>query len=140
MSLKRYNPDKRGSFQISVDFYDWELSVMVGALRSFGTKHKQNKAFATFLGNLEDKCGKALGKILKAEFKDIKVGETKPLIPPEKIVTMTIEKADVIRKAELLTILESQYQINRKEAEKLIAKLLTEGTIYTPSKGCLKIT
>jgi len=82
--LKRYNADKKGSFQISLDFFDWELSVIIGALRSTRKEYEQSgkpsKAYITFLKRLEDKFSKALGDVLKAEFRDIEIGETRPLI------------------------------------------------------------
>jgi len=82
--LKRYDETKRGSFQISLDFYDWELSIIIGALRAVRKDHekldKQSKAYITFLKRLEEKFSEALGEVLKAEFRDLKLGETKPLI------------------------------------------------------------
>ena len=82
--LKCYNPEKRGSFQISLDFFDWELSVIIGSLRSTRKEHEQSenpsKAYIAFLKRLEDKFSRALGDVLKAEFRDLKLGEIKPLI------------------------------------------------------------
>jgi hypothetical protein len=76
--VKRYDPDKRGSFTIEVEFFDWELSSLIGALRSFRREHelKRNKAYATFLTRLEDKLSKALGSLLRAEFRDLVAEET----------------------------------------------------------------
>jgi len=82
--LKRYDSSKRGSFQISLDFFDWELSIIIGSLRSTRKEYEQSenpsKAYLTFLRRLEDKFSKALGDVLKAEFRDLKLGETKPLL------------------------------------------------------------
>jgi len=85
LRLKRYNPDKRGSFAVEVEFFDWELSTLIGALRAFRKDHegKGNKAYVSFLKRLEDKLSEALGKVLKAEFRDLKLGETKPLVEEE---------------------------------------------------------
>ena len=85
MKLKRYNPNKRGSFAIEVEFFDWELSTLIGALRAFRKDHegKGNKAYVSFLKRLENKLSQALGKLLKAEFRDLKVSETKPLVEAE---------------------------------------------------------
>ena len=82
MRLKRYNPDKRGSFAIEVEFFDWELSTLIGALRAFRKDHegKGNKAYVGFLNRLEKKLSKALGIVLKAEFRDLNVADTKPLV------------------------------------------------------------
>ena len=79
--VRRYNSDKRGSFTIQVEFFDWELSSLIGALRAFRKEHQQrgNKAYTTFLTKLEDKLSEALGELLKVEFRDIKMGEIKPL-------------------------------------------------------------
>ena len=73
MRLKRYNPNKRGSFVISVELFDWELSSIIGALRVFRKEHESrgNKAYAAFLKRTENKLSKALGILLKAEFRDI---------------------------------------------------------------------
>jgi len=70
LKLKRYNPKKRGNFAIEVEFFDWELSTLIGALRAFQKDHetKGNKAYVSFLRRLEDKLSRALGKVLKAEF------------------------------------------------------------------------
>jgi len=40
----------------------------------------------TFLKRLEEKFSRALGAVLKAEFRDLKLGETKPLIKEVKAV------------------------------------------------------
>lgn len=81
--VKRYDPSKRGSFQISLDFYDWELSIVIGSLRATRKDHSQlekpSKGYVTYLKRLEEKFSKALGKVLRAEFQDLKVAETKPL-------------------------------------------------------------
>lgn len=88
MKLKRYDASKRGSFQISMDFYDWELSVVIGSLRATRKDHehqeKPNKAYGTNLRHLEAKFSKALGAVLKAEFRDLKLGETKPLVEEQQ--------------------------------------------------------
>jgi len=82
--LKRYDKTKRGSFQISLDLYDWELSVVIGALRAARKDHekldKPSKGYLTYLKRLEAKFSKALGDVLKAEFRDLKLSETKPLV------------------------------------------------------------
>jgi len=72
--LKRYNPNKRGSFAIEIDFFDWELSTLIGALRTFRRNHENrgNKAYVSFLRRLENKLSEALGTVLKAEFQDLK--------------------------------------------------------------------
>ncbi len=86
--LKRYNQSKRGSFQISLDFFDWELSVIIGSLRATRKEHerleKPSKAYLTFLKRLEEKFSRALGDVLKAEFKDLKITCTKTLMEEVK--------------------------------------------------------
>jgi len=77
--LKRYDPSKRGSFQIDMSFFDWELSSVIGALRAFQKDHVGNRAYQAFLRRLEQRFSEALGTLLKTEFRDLKVGETKPL-------------------------------------------------------------
>jgi len=81
MKVKRYNSDKRGSFTIEVEFFDWELSSLIGALRAYRKDHalKGNRAYTTFLYHLEDKLSEALGELLKVEFRDIRSAETQPL-------------------------------------------------------------
>lgn len=75
--LSRYNPKKRGSFQISLSFYDWELSVTIGAIRkAIKIAEKRNqKGHTSYLRKLEKKYGDALGQVLKAEFRDLKLKE-----------------------------------------------------------------
>ena len=52
-----------------------------------------------------------------------------------------MEKIDgLVRDDELYDTLYSSYSIPRKETSKLIAKLLKEGTIYSPKPGFYKIT
>lgn len=81
--LKRYDASKKGSFHISLTFYDWELSIVIGSLRATRLEHSQrenpSKAYITYLERLEDKFSKALGQVLKAEFRDLKLGETTTL-------------------------------------------------------------
>ena len=83
MRVRRYNPERRGSFCISLDFFDWELSVLIGCLRSTRKEYEQgenpSKAYITFLKRLENKLSRALGDLLKVELKDISLGEVKPL-------------------------------------------------------------
>ena len=71
--LERYNPNKRGSFKIIMEFYDWELAVMIRAIREYKQKWTERKAYSTWLENLEQKLSKALGKTLKAELRDLKL-------------------------------------------------------------------
>jgi len=75
--LERYNSEKRGSFKISLDFYDWELSIMIGALRSTrkAREGRAGKPYLTYLSRLEKKLSSALGQVLKAEFRDLKLRE-----------------------------------------------------------------
>ena len=82
MRVKRYNPDKRGSFIIEIEFFDWELSSLIGALRLFRKEHeaKGNRAYSSFLSRLESKLSVALGQLLKTEFRDLKTAEVKPLL------------------------------------------------------------
>jgi replicative DNA helicase Mcm len=54
---------------------------------------------------------------------------------------MQMEKeTGIVEKAALLNELETKYTISRGEAERLIAQLLREGTIYEPREGYLKKT
>lgn len=78
--LRRYDPSKRGSFEISMWFFDWELSTLIGALRAFQKGHQKNKAYSAFLRGLEDRFSQALGKVLKAEFRDLKLEGTRSLL------------------------------------------------------------
>ena len=72
MPVRRYNPDKPGSFQIAVWFYDWELSQLIGLIRDCAEKHAKNKAHEKHLKKIEKKLGKALSKLLKIELADLK--------------------------------------------------------------------
>jgi len=73
--LSRYNRDKKGSFKISLEFYDWELSITIGALRAVrrAREGKCGKAYLTYLAKLERKFSEALGQVLRAEFRDLKL-------------------------------------------------------------------
>ena len=88
--LKRYNPNKRGSFAIEVEFFDWELSSLIGALRAFRKDHESqgNKAYVSFLKRLERKLSKALGEVLKAEFRDLRLQGIKPLIEEKEALNL----------------------------------------------------
>ena len=70
--LERYNPNKRGSFQIHLPFYDWELSILIGAIRTV-KKQQNRKTYSVFLERLENKLSRALSKVLKTEFRDLKL-------------------------------------------------------------------
>lgn len=72
MSLSRYNPNKRGSFQIQLNFYDWELAILIKAIKLLKSQTNR-KAYSTTLNNLQNKLSKALGKVLKVEFRDLKL-------------------------------------------------------------------
>jgi len=70
--IERYNTEKRGSFQITLKFTDWELSITIGAIRKAKLEAK-TKGHKTYLERLEKKFSEALGQVLKAEFKDLKL-------------------------------------------------------------------
>ena len=74
--IRRYNDKKRGSFQTDLSFYDWELSITIGAIRrtreAYLNNGGDNKGYLTYLSKLEQKFSKALGDVLKAEFTDLK--------------------------------------------------------------------
>jgi DNA replicative helicase MCM subunit Mcm2 (Cdc46/Mcm family) len=54
---------------------------------------------------------------------------------------MQMEKeTGIVEKTALLNELEAKYMIPTGEAERLIAQLLREGTIYEPREGYLKKT
>ena len=72
MSLSRYNPNKRGSFQIQLNFYDWELAILIKAIKLLKSQTNR-KAYSTTLNNLQNKLSKALGKLLKVEIRDLKL-------------------------------------------------------------------
>jgi len=55
------------------------------------------------------------------------------------IVSMEKETGTV-KKSELLEKLETEYDVVRGEAERLIGQLVKEGTIYSPKEGHLKKT
>lgn len=79
MRIKRYNKGKAGSFQISLEFFDWELSIVIGALRAQRKEAEANgmsRAYITFLKKLENKFSNALSALLKVELKDIKIFES----------------------------------------------------------------
>jgi len=72
LSLSRYNPNKRGSFQIQLNFYDWELAILIKAIKLLKSQTNR-KAYSTTLNNLQNKLSKALGKLLKVEIRDLKL-------------------------------------------------------------------
>ena len=81
MKLRRYNAHKRGSFEVNLWFYDYELSGIIGALRLAQKHHEKlnHKAYVSWLNRLENKISKALGFVLKAELKDLKLNGEKQL-------------------------------------------------------------
>jgi replicative DNA helicase Mcm len=50
------------------------------------------------------------------------------------------KETGMVEKSALLERLETEYEINADEAERLIGQLIREGTIYSPKEGCLKKT
>ena len=81
MKLRRYNNNKRGSFEVNLWFYDHELSGIIGALRLAQKHHKErnHKAYVSHLKNMETKISKALSLVLKVELKDLKLNGEKEL-------------------------------------------------------------
>jgi len=73
--LSRYNSGKRGSFQVTLSFYDWELSITIGAIRSARVmaREKGKRAYLNYLSKLEKKYSDALSTVLKAELSDLKL-------------------------------------------------------------------
>jgi len=81
--LSRYNEEKRGSFKIALEFNDWELSITIGcvskAIKEWGEIERANpndkkvKAHLSYLRKLRQKYSRALGQVLKAEFRDLKL-------------------------------------------------------------------
>jgi hypothetical protein len=56
--------------RIGLEFTDWELSSMVGAVRRYQEYHRNkntSQAYLTFLGGLEKKLSEALGTLLRKE-------------------------------------------------------------------------
>lgn len=82
MKFRRYNQNKRGSHEVSLWFYDHELSGIIGALRIAQKHHEKqgHKAYVTWLKRLEKKISKALGALLKVELKDLKLTTERELI------------------------------------------------------------
>jgi len=72
VDIDRYDVTKRGSFQVSLTFYDWELSILIGLIREKRKALSLSKNYATYLDNLDKKLSRALGMVLKTEFKDLK--------------------------------------------------------------------
>jgi len=85
LKFRRYNSDKRGSFEVNVWFYDHEVSGIIGALKLAQGHHvKQgHKAYASFLKKLENKMSRVLGSLLKVELKDLKLKTEKELLESE---------------------------------------------------------
>jgi len=77
--VTRYNPKIRGSFCTFLCFYDWELSITISAIakeikRVETSEDKANKkGYLTYLKKLRRKYGEALGQVLKAELRDLKL-------------------------------------------------------------------
>ena len=82
LKFRRYNSDKRGSYEVNVWFYDHEVSGIIGALKLAQEHHvKQgHKAYASFLKKLENKMSRVLGSLLKVELKDLKLKTEKELV------------------------------------------------------------
>jgi hypothetical protein len=70
--VERYNTEKKGSFQIEIQNFDWELSIIIGALKYYLENKKLPKGTKSFVQNLINNYGKALSKLLKVELNDLK--------------------------------------------------------------------
>lgn len=79
MRVERYNAEKRGSFKVALEFYDWELAVLVRAVREYKRKFQERRAYSTWLENLERKLSRGLGKVLRVEIRDLKLARVPEL-------------------------------------------------------------
>ncbi len=80
----------------------------------------------------------------KIDIDIIMTGKPKSLRDKLGVVLSTIismeKETGTVKKSELLEKLETEYDIIRGEAERLIGQLVKEGTIYSPKEGYLKKT
>jgi len=80
----------------------------------------------------------------KIDIDIIMTGKPKSLRDKLGVVLNTIismeKKTGIVEKSALLEKLETEYDIIRGEAERLIGQLVKEGTIYSPKEGYLKKT
>ena len=70
--VRKYNEQKRGSYMIAVWMTDWELAILIKALKMRAERYKENKAIQTWTEKRVKTLGKALSKVLKAELRDLK--------------------------------------------------------------------
>jgi len=70
--VERYNKEKKGSFQIEIKNFDWELSIIIGALKFYLSNKNLPKGTKKFVKKLISSYGKALSKLLKYELNDLK--------------------------------------------------------------------
>jgi len=70
--VRKYNKQKRGSYMIAVWMTDWELAILIKALKMRAEKYKEKKAIQTWTKKRIIILGKALSKVLKAELRDLK--------------------------------------------------------------------
>ena len=74
----------------------------------------------------------------------IMVGKPKSMQDKLRAILNTVVEMEreygMVNRADLLERLSSEYDISRSEAEKLIAQMIREGTLYEPRRGYLKKT
>ena len=72
------------------------------------------------------------------------VGKPKSMQDKLRAILNTVVEMEreygMVNRADLLERLSSEYDISRSEAEKLIAQMIREGTLYEPRRGYLKKT
>lgn len=72
-STRRYNSAKKASYEVRVWLTDWECSMTISALKHYAKTYQLPKGTKGFIEkHLQKGFSKALGKVLKSEFRDLK--------------------------------------------------------------------
>jgi len=70
--VRRYNKNKKGSFEVECWLFDWECSIIQGALKFYLANKKLPTGTKTFVRKRIKDLSMALSKVLREELRDIK--------------------------------------------------------------------
>ena len=70
--LRRYNRNKKGSFEVECWLYDWECALIMAALKFYLQNKALPPATKTWTAKRIKEFSMALSKILKQELQDIR--------------------------------------------------------------------
>ncbi len=98
-STRRYNSDKKASYEVRLWLTDWECSMTISALKHYAKTYHLPKGTKGFVEkHLQSGFSKALGAVLKAEFSDLnkKSGITKTHLRNAKQIVTDTDLSNVI--------------------------------------------